>query len=834
MNAPDSSLPQHKAFFAVLILFFLSGVSGLVYEVIWIRLLTHIFGTTTFAVSALLATFMAGLGLGSYLSGRWLVHRGQQLVWFGSLEIMVGIYAVCLPWLLPIAEGIFINATAAMELSMYGENLLKVLLALVVLLPPTTFMGATLPLLCQHSIERMGHLGLRVGSLYALNTLGAAVGCFLAGFYAIPTLGVSGTTWAAVAVNLTVGTSAIALGAGRRFKSTKSDPLQAPPPPEQPHPVASTYPRRTLVLVVAAFALSGFAALGLEVVWTRMFNLIFVGFTYSFSSMLTVFLLGLALGSLVLSRRADRSEDPLRLFGLLEMAIAIMVLAPAPLFVEAQGWINILGLMLGGRWEGFAIAKFAVAFVILFSPTFLFGATFPVVSRIVTRNVAGLGGTIGRVYAANVAGGIAGAFTTGFFLVPFLGTQTSLCLLSLILLVMGMTMVAMSPRWSFATKGISLALAAIMALASLQNGPPDISRAIHESWLNDGERISFYKEGAGATVMVAEARDPDQYMTKRILVNGSSASNSSFYGLSVNRIQGCLPFLFERMPRKVLAICFGTGITFGTLTQFDVERVDGVDISPEVIEAAPRFREENYDVVGSPKIRIHIDDGRNFLFKSRIKYDAITMEPMPPALAGVVDFYTREFYELCREHLERGGVVSQWVPLYYLGPDDVKMLYRTFAESFPHAMVFIHEFDTFMVGSDRPLDLSWPRFSGRLHSDELRRDLESINLSMPEQFLGTYLMDRAAMLRLAGEAPILTDDMPFVEFTAPKWDFSFLAPSFLALTAHAQPASLYLSEDTSPLVREALDKLHRDNALRWKMARDRAEELRRSVTGGYE
>jgi spermidine synthase len=285
----------------------------------------------------------------------------------------------------------------------------------------------------------------------------------------------------------------------------------------------------------------------------------------------------------------------------------------------------------------------------------------------------------------------------------------------------------------------------------------------------------------------------------------------------------------------VLAVCFGTGITFGTLAQYDVERIDAVDISPEVIVAAPAFKQANYDVIHHPRARIHIDDGRNFLLKSRECYDVITMEPMPPALAGVVDLYTRDFYELCREHLVPGGVMSQWVPLYHLGLDDVKMLYRTFAESFPYALVFHYNFDTFLVGSDRPLSLSARGFEERLRSEPLIRDLEVISLSGTKRMLATFLMDREAMLRFAGNVPVLTDDLPYVEFTAPKKASILETPkNYLAVTAFAQSATSHLeaTSDNEEL-RAELEEVFEVNRLKWESARARKKEADREREAIY-
>jgi spermidine synthase len=725
----------------LLALFFLSGACGLVYQVVWLRKLSLVFGTTTFAVSAVISSFMAGLGLGSYLSGRHLAHRGRALRLFGAMEVGVGLYALFLPWLLASVERSFTRAVAGLGLTVYGESLLKLGLSFAVLLLPTSLMGATLPLLAQHTVERFGHLGTRVGRLYALNTFGAAVGCFVAGFAAIPALGVTGTTCATAALNFTVGALAIALGGGdTRAAAAEGRPEDAGPP--------ALYPSAALRWAIVAFAVSGFAGLGLEVAWTRLITLIFTGTTYAFTTMLAVYLVGIAAGSLAFGRIADRSADPLRLFGMLEIAIGVSVLAVAPLFPLGPRWVARLIDALGGGWVAEAWAKFAVGAVLLILPTFLFGTTFPVVSRVAARSLAGLGATIGRLYAANVAGGIAGGVAAGFLLVPVLGTDLTLRVLCGALLALGLLLVVASPLATARAKAVAAAGAALGAGLAVITGFSDTSQAIHRQWLQPGERVSFYREGAEATVWVAESPT-----AKRILVNGSQATGTQLAAISINRLQGVLPFLFERLPRRVLAICFGSGTTFGTVSEFPSVRVDGVEIAPQVIQAAGRFRRENYDVLRNPRFRLHLDDGRNFLLKSRDRYDVITMEPMHPAKTGVVNFYTRDFYALCRAHLEPGGVLSQWVPLYNLQPSDVRMLYRSFTESFPHAVVFLYGYDTFMVGSDRPLDLSAARFLGRMPSERLRQDLAALALDTPAHMLSTVLMGRDAMARFADGAP---------------------------------------------------------------------------------
>ncbi|HSF20029.1 MAG TPA: fused MFS/spermidine synthase [Vicinamibacteria bacterium] len=791
-------------FLLVLLLFFFSGASGLVYQVIWVRLLTRIFGSTTFAVSALLAAFMAGLGLGSYIASRYLGRLRHPLRWFGLLEIGVGIYALFLNAFLPWGQRLFLGIVSGADLSLYGESLVKVVLSFIILVPPTTLMGASLPLLVKQTVSQLNSMGLRTGTLYAVNTLGAAGGCFIAGFFAIPSWGMESTTQAAALVNTIVGLG----GIGMSFLySTTTETASAAPS-------AGT---RTSALkwAVAAFTLSGFAAIGLEVVWTRLFTIVLKGYTYSFTAMLTVLLLGIGVGSVVFGPRADRSRDLEGLLGLLQIAIGISALGLTALLILSDGTQVYLLYLFGHDWTGRVMSKFLVSLVVLGVPTFLFGAQFPVVSRIATEEARLAGDRVGTLYAMNVMGSIAGALITGFVFIPLWGTQSALRILTGSMVVMGVALVLRRGLASPFRRRLMATAAPALLLAVVLVTPDDLSRRIHEGWLMEGEVLSHYEEGASATVMVG--RFPPSESAERILINGSSASNATNYGLSVNRIQGCLPFLFETRPKNALATCFGTGITFGTLGQFELEHIDGIDISPEVIRASGQFYEQNYGVTDNRRLTLHIDDGRNFLLKSRDEYDVITMEPMPPSLAGVSDMYTREFYELCKERLTPNGVMSQWVPLYYLTLDDVKMLYRTFAESFPHVMVFYYTFDTFLVGSEQPLRLSPKTFRDQLRSERLTADLKEIGLGELEEMYAIFLMDRRATLEFAGDAPVVTDDLPLVEFTGPRAaDLSTTAVNYLEVTRYAQPVTRYLDGgEVSPEMRKALEETFTERRKHW-------------------
>lgn len=807
------------AFVALLALFFVSGACGLSYQVLWMRLMSRVFGTTTFAVSVLLASFMAGLGLGSYLAGRLLSRRRDLLRLFAVAELGVGIYAAVLPGFLPLLERLLLETVGFFGVGSVAESGLKLLLGLAVLLTPTTLMGLTLPLLAQHAVLTVGQVGFRVGTLYAVNTLGATAGCFVSGFFLVPELGVTGTTRLAVTGNFIVAALALALSIRAPERTAGGASTETDPGPAQ----GRLYPEGCFKWVAIAFAASGFAGLALEVVWTRLLTLVFESNTYSFTTMLTTFLTGIGSGSLVAAWLTDRARDPLKLLGVVEIGIGLSSLGIASLFVRSPDWVRVSGLLLGGTWEDFALAKFLVAFALLLVPTFLFGASFPLAAKVATRSVSGLGETVGYLYSANTVGGIFGSFLAGWVLLPALGTDGTLRLLSSGLVLVGLVLVLLNPLVS---RGFRFAVAAacVGAFVVAAGRVSDPSRRLHERTLRSAEAVVFYREGPTATVMVAaHAADSIESQARRLTINLYTASDSSPVAARKARVQGVIPFLFEKAPQSIVNLTMGSGISCGTLGRFTAEDVDCIDISPEVIEAVRYFNKANYDLTANRRVRVHLDDGRHFLLKRRSRYDSITMEPMPPGLSGMAYFYTADFYALSRTRLTPGGIIAQWVPLYLLGVDDVKLLYRTFARSWPYTMLFNIDFDTYMVGSDRPLRLLAEGLSKRAESPVVQSRLREARLLEARELLAMFLLSRDAMLEYAGPGPLMSDDIPYVEFSGPRAKASETSLNLLQVTRFAEPVTRYLelSGSEGEALRAVLDA---DFALKveaWRMARAR-------------
>src|SRR6266581_1718122 len=422
-------------------LFCLSGISGLLYEVAWTRMLHLLFGDTVLAVSTVLASFMAGLALGSFWSGRYVDRRPRVLALYAGLEAGIGVSAVALPVVLQALTPLYVWLHQYLHASFWLFSVVRFLLAFCLLFVPTTLMGATLPVLSQYMVRNTATLGWRVGTLYALNTAGAVLGCFLAGYVLIGRLGLSQTIWIGAALNLAI---ALVVWVVQRCTDEELPESEAPLSPlEDVPPALYVYDRKTVRRVLWGFALSGYTALSYEVLWTRALTFFIGNSTYAFSAMLTTFLCGLALGSFLFARLSDRRQNLLALFGALQMGIGVYglltIVILASLFYGLDTW-----------WEGFSSAywgtsvwlTFVKTFVVIFPPTLCMGGSFPLVSKIVAHGPRVVGRSIGNAYACNTLGAIVGSWVTGFVAIPLLGMHHSLGLTALLSVSVGGVLLA--------------------------------------------------------------------------------------------------------------------------------------------------------------------------------------------------------------------------------------------------------------------------------------------------------------------------------------------------------------------------------------------------------
>lgn len=805
-SGASSSRIRVALFLLALALFFGSGATSLLYQVVWTRKLVLLFGTTAYAVSTVLSIFFLGLGLGSYAAGRFADGLRRPLLVYGVAEIVIGLWAVLFIITIDAAEKFVVGALSAVIYSTIASLIVKIALALVFLIVPVTLMGATLPILAAFVIESGRRAGFRAGTLYGVNTVGAVAGCAFTGFVLIAAFGYTATTYIGAAVNVGIGLVAVIVA--RRLE------------PGVPLRTAAKGERAPLDsrerLLVAAFAVSGFCALALEVLWTRLLAVIFLGTTYAFTTMLTTVLCGIALGSLAASTVADRLRSRMAAFATTELLIGVACIASLALFAMLPDRLREMSVSAGySNWERLVFVKFAISFMVLFVPTFLFGATFPFVVSAFKTGQGAAGANVGRLYSANTIGGVFGALAGGYVLIPALGTHNGIVAMALVAFAMGTVVLIYSPSPSRLARAAIGGVLVLAVVASFAAAPRDIGWIVNQSYIPDGHTVIHFDEGVEATVAVSEPEGEPEGTNRVLWINAVQATASIEKGVKMNRLQGVLPFLFDRDPKRALFMCFGSGITAGTLGLFDFERIDTVEISKDVLGAGVHFRADNFDVLNNRKINFIVNDGRNHLLTTSATYDLITFEPMPLALAGVSTFYTQEYYEHCMSKLNPGGIVSQWVPLHSLNPDLVKSLVYTFTTVFPEYCAFFTNADLFILGSDRPFALQYENAKRRLGKPKIRDGLAEVGLGNIEEVLAAFFMSKDNIDRYVQGGDVMTDDRPWAEFIAPKLVYlrtvqdtlAELIPYYQSPVAILDPSSLPPQEGDRATV--ALDRRYR-------------------------
>ncbi|MFQ6044545.1 MAG: fused MFS/spermidine synthase, partial [Candidatus Poribacteria bacterium] len=433
---------RHKTKLTILIIFFASGAAGLIYEVIWTRMLTLVFGSTVFAVTTVLTSFMAGLALGSFYFGRRADEQERPLRTYSYLEAGIGVFALIFPIILILLNGVYVGIYRQINASFYPLSLIRFVLSFLVLLVPTTLMGATLPIISKFFVSRLENLGWDVGRLYSLNTFGAVVGTIAAGFFLVKWFGVDWTLRLSAAINLIIAGIAILLD--KQWVSVRAMNCATTNSAANGAINCATTNPLIVQLALWAFAASGFCALAYEVLWTRILVFFVGSTTYAFATMLSAFLFGIAAGSFIFARIADlpyfreKLQHQVSILGVVQISIGLSAIALLPAFSELYA-IRV-GLPAGRFWS------FISCLVVMILPTTLMGASFPLVTRIYTFNLNKLGRSIGNIYSINTVGAILGSFIAGFILIPLIGIQKSVVLIASVNTIMGCLLIALNPQ----------------------------------------------------------------------------------------------------------------------------------------------------------------------------------------------------------------------------------------------------------------------------------------------------------------------------------------------------------------------------------------------------
>lgn len=714
----------------LLVLFIASGCSALIYEIVWYQLLQLVIGSTAVSLGVLLATFMGGLCIGSIALPRLASGRQHPLKIYALVEMGIGVCGLAVQFGMPLLDRLYtVGAGHGLP-----SILLRAALCGACLLLPTALMGASLPAAArwvQATPEGVSWLGL----LYGGNTIGAVFGCLLAGFYLLRVFDMATATFVAVTINCAVAFVSLILAFRTSYEA------QAQPAPRVEAPRALTaWP------VYVTIAFSGATALGAEVIWTRLLSLLFGATVYTFSIILAVFLIGLGIGSGAASLWSSRFRNPRAALGWCQMLLVAAVAWTAFTLAQSLPYWPINPLNSPSPWFTFQVDLARSLWTIL-PAALLWGASFPLALAAVAGPGDDPGRMVGGVYAANTAGAIAGALAFSLALIPWIGTQQSQRLLIVLAAISGLFV--LWHKTAVVPLGAALVVTGLLAW-NVHPVPGELVAYGRRILSSTGRsKILYVGEGRNSSIAISQWDDG----AYQFHVSGKVEASTEPFDMRLQRMLGHVPALFHDGPRSVLVVGFGAGVTAGTFTLHPtMQRIVICEMEPLVPATATRFfRRENYDVLDDRRTQIVYDDARHFVLTTPEKFDIITSDPIHPWVKGSATLYSREYFEMVKQHLNPGGLVTQWVPLYESDAATVKSEMATFFDVFPSGTVWANEnegggYDVVLLGQAE---------LGRIDVDRLQRrfidpgyaavakSLAEVGLQSPMSLLGTYAAQAA-------------------------------------------------------------------------------------------
>jgi spermidine synthase len=763
------------------VIFFLSGATGLVYEVIWVRLTGLVFGNTSHAISTVLGAFMSGLALGSWKLGQRADRTPNPLRMYGVLEIGIGISAALVPLVFRSLDRFYWAIAPQLSSIPAGESIIRFATSFLVLITPTFLMGGTLPVLTRFFTERLEDVERKVGVLYALNTFGAAAGSLLAALVLIPGIGNIRTTLIIATIN--VGIGLFAMWMSNRATSDGAESVRerqiatamTAEETRSSNPVSDR-------LVLMTLAVSGFVSMMYEVSWTRALSAMIGSSTYAFSIMLVTFLIGIALGSSIISRRKPQAN--LHLLGLMQLGVAVGGIIFLAGYRAAPYALLSMIRAFYYTFPAILTIQFILCAGLMIFATLCMGAMFPVASQLYSSKFTVLGRSIGNIYSVNTVGAIIGSLIAGFVLMPIIGTERTILVglffnsaMALLLLTevkanrlaqifaIALLLVAtISMRGGMFWKPDSMDRGILVYSKALEARP---ELTIDEHY--EDTDVVYFKEGNNATISV---RKGENYMALR--TNGKvDASNRD--DMITQLTVGWLPGFYHPNPKDALVIGYGSGVTVGAVTSIkEIENIDCIEIEHAVYGAGPLFAQINRKSYENPKVHLTFNDARNYMNTTRKQYDVIISEPSNPWIAGVASLFTAEFYDRAAQVLKPDGVFAQWIQLYELDPEDLRMVLYEVQRKFPEVSVWVTDSDLIIIATRQPQSLNMTRVANIVRSDpSMVRDFRDfLHSERPEGLLSYYVMSTDAVKKFASNARRNTDDHPLLEFHAPRQLFT--------------------------------------------------------------
>ncbi len=862
MSAESESKPFHREMFLlVLALFFASGFSSLIYQVVWTRHLTLIFGSTTFATATVLAVFMGGLALGSFCAGRIADKVARPFLWYGILEGIIGLWALIVPILLDISVSSYRVIWELTHFDFFAFSLLRLALAAIILLLPTTLMGATLPLLSKYVTTSLSTVGDKVGTIYAINTLGAVCGAAQSGLILLPGLGLSTTTLIAAGLNVLLcvivlyvsakleglgkqkkgkpkevetpadqssksndeeksattidSSAALATSKSKKKKKRKgkhkiADDAEEPDatspskdavgesktasvaassddttlPKDAPRTKAAKLPNQIYV-ALAAIAISGAAAMIYEVCWTRTLSMVIGGSTYAFTVMLATFLSGIFLGSFFCAKAVDKFRQPYLAFGVFQILVAAGCLTSLVLCRYLPTWNLQLNELLPNALFSVWI-RFILAEAMLLPLTLFLGALFPIVIKCTASDIEHIASSVGTVYSANTMGAIVGSIFAGFVLIPQFGVEKTMVIATGVNMLVGVMMIFAQQDAKLSIKLAYVFFGAIVFFSFIANPnavgdkkdfllAQSTRRALRDGYdvLNPKSNWSavmartqliYYKDGPCSNVAILKFAEGDKVGTYSLLTNGCvDASDGA--DMSQQVLLASYPMLFRPNARRACVIGWGSGVTVAELLNFPVTTITAVELEPAVIEAAKIFNRHTHEPEKNPRVKVEINDGRNFLLATTQKFDVIVSEPSNPWQVGVCNLFTSEYFECVKDRLTPDGVLSLWLQLGEISPDSIKAVMSALNGQFKYCLALASDQSNLVIlASQKPLAANYQKLEEVFRDPYVTRALDKAKITTPEGVLARIFLTPSGISYMVRGFKPNTDNLNVLEY----------------------------------------------------------------------
>lgn len=766
--------------------FLLSGITGLVYEVVWGKYLTLFIGATSYAHTIVLGTFMGGLALGNMIFGRLCDRKVGKLKLYAFLELGIGLTCALFPVAFDLLSSAYLHLASSDPESVANVGL-KFLFAAVAILVPTILMGGTLPVLSKYVIARLDEVGSKVGWLYFINSLGAVFGCALAGFHLIRTFGLQLTMVLGATANIVIGLVFLYL---KRYEEIAE--AEGPAMSDAPEAGTRQYTDAQVKWTMFFIFASGFLTMVYELAWIRLLSLVMGSSTYSFSIMLMTFIGGITIGGLLVSALMRKDRDALKWFAISELGVFVSLCLMLPLYERLPYFFHVLSTLLVRSPDTFSLyigTKVLVCFLLMAVPTIFIGMTLPLASRICVRRIRVLGAGVGSVFSVNTAGNLLGAALSGLVIIPLLGIQWSMELGILASGLIGAGLLAVRPgtpvRRFVALPALAAAFVLFVLLVpqwnlvELNTGLYRYRDRVAPSYGDfkaamDRSDVLYHKDGADMSVVVLRSKKDGKV---RLKVNGKTDAGTGG-DMSTQILLGQIPMLLHHNPKKALVIGLGSGITVGSVLTHPVEAVDVVEISPEVVEASRFFDHISGAPLDDPRTNLSVSDAKDFLhLQTDRTYDAIVSEPSNPWIAGIGNLFTVEFFAEAKQHLDAGGIMIQWIHAYEMNDETLEIIFNSFSHVFEHVTVWHpRNADIILAGSVTPLAVSFPELERRIETGAVHADLNrpggTAAIRDATDFLSVQTMGPVAFKRAyPGKENLNSDLFPTLEYEAPKTFF---------------------------------------------------------------